>query len=369
MSSSKKVLKLKSSDDIIFKVSLAAAMQSRMLKGMIEEDDTVVHEVGKDGVIPIPKVDSQTLKMVIDYWNKHLDEKANENKHKKWDVQFVNKDQSLLYDLLMAANYLDAEKLLKLICWKVAEMIKGKEPEEIRQIFNIKNDLNSKEAFRTMKDHMNPPKMIAPPCIVPPQLQDFEFNMRLQISSLVPIFHGMESENPYTHIKDFEDVCHTFHEEGVSIDMMRLVFFPFTLRDGAKVWLNSLTPRSIRTWTELQAEFFKKFFRPNQNTALKKQIINFTAKEDEKFYACWERYIVTVNACPDHGFDTWLLVSYFYKGMTPFMKQLVETMSGEEFMSKVPEEAMNFLNDVAEASRGWDEQNVRMTKKAKTNNF
>lgn len=29
---------------------------------------------------------------------------------------------------------------------------------------------------------------------------------------------------------------------------------------------------------------------------------------------------------PHHGFETWMLVSYFYKGMSPKMKQLVEAM-------------------------------------------
>ncbi|KAL6341260.1 hypothetical protein AAG906_032378 [Vitis piasezkii] len=64
-----------------------------------------------------------------------------------------------------------------------------------------------------------------------------------------------------------------------------------------------------------------------------------------------------INACPHHGFDTWLLVSYFYDGMSSSMKQLLETMCGGDFMSKNPEEAMDFLNYVAEVSRGWDEPN------------
>ncbi|KAL6347337.1 hypothetical protein AAG906_016791 [Vitis piasezkii] len=62
-----------------------------------------------------------------------------------------------------------------------------------------------------------------------------------------------------------------------------------------------------------------------------------------------------INACPRHGFDTWLLVSYFYDGMSSSMKQLLETMCGGDFMSKNPEEAMDFLSYVAEVSRGWDE--------------
>ena len=62
-----------------------------------------------------------------------------------------------------------------------------------------------------------------------------------------------------------------------------------------------------------------------------------------------------INACPHHGFDTWLLVSYFYDGMSSSMKQLLETMCGGDFMSKNLEEAMDFLNYVADVSRGWDE--------------
>ena len=66
-----------------------------------------------------------------------------------------------------------------------------------------------------------------------------------------------------------------------------------------------------------------------------------------------------VNACLYHGFDTWLLVSYFYDDMSSSMKQLLETMCGGDFMSKNPEEAMDFLSYVAEVSRGWDEPNAR----------
>ena len=64
-----------------------------------------------------------------------------------------------------------------------------------------------------------------------------------------------------------------------------------------------------------------------------------------------------INACLHHGFDTWLLVSYFYDRMSSSMKQFLETMCGRDFMNKNPEEAMDFLNYVAEVSRGWNEPN------------
>ena len=67
----------------------------------------------------------------------------------------------------------------------------------------------------------------------------------------------------------------------------------------------------------------------------------------------------TISAYPHHGFDTWMLVNYFYDGMSPAMKQLLETMCGGDVLSKKPDEAMDFLNYVDETSKAWDEPNPR----------
>ncbi|RVW63880.1 hypothetical protein CK203_055706 [Vitis vinifera] len=227
------------------------------------------------------------------------------------------------------------------------------QPEDQHSQHGQENDPN---LYRSMRDRMHPPRMSAPSCIIPPTEQ---LIIRPHIVPLLPTFHGMESENPYAHIKEFEDVCNTFQERGTTIELMRLKLFPFTLKDKAKIWLNSLRPRSIRTWTELQADFLKKFFPTHITNGLKRQISNFSARENEKFYECWERYMEAINECPHHSFDTWLLVSYFYDGMSSSMKQILETMCGGDFMSKNPEEAMDFLSYVSEVSRGWDEPNNR----------
>ena len=110
----------------------------------------------------------------------------------------------------------------------------------------------------------------------------------------------------------------------------------------------------------MQAECLKKFFSTHRTSSLMRQISTFSAIESEKFYACCERYMEALNAFPHHGFDTWLLVSYFYDGISLTMKKLLETVCGGDFLSKNPEEALDFMNYVAEASKGWDEPNLRV---------
>uniref|UniRef100_A0A804PKZ0 SKP1 component dimerisation domain-containing protein n=1 Tax=Zea mays TaxID=4577 RepID=A0A804PKZ0_MAIZE len=64
---------------------------------------------------------------------------------KKWDAEFVKVASATLFDHIMAANYLDIKGLQGLTCRAVVDMIQGKSPEEIRKIFNIKNDLTKEE--------------------------------------------------------------------------------------------------------------------------------------------------------------------------------------------------------------------------------
>ena len=211
-------------------------------------------------------------------------------------------------------------------------------------------------AYRTMRDHIHPPRVSAPSCIIPPA---DDVAVRPYLVLVLPTYHGMENENPYTRLRDFEEVCTTFKEGMMDMDLLKLKAFPLTLKDKAKIWLNSLRPRTIRNWAELQAEFLKKFFSAHKTNNLKRQIYTFAAHDGEKFYQCWERFLETISACPHHGFDTWMIVNHFYGGMSPAMRQLLETMCGGDFLSKHPDEAMDFLNYVAETSKGWDEPNPR----------
>ncbi|KAL0550597.1 hypothetical protein IC582_015119 [Cucumis melo] len=152
MSSSKKIT-LKSSDGDYFEVDGAVALQSQTIRHMIEDSCA-------DNGIPLPNVNSKILAKVIEYCRKHvnassLDPAPSVDDLKTWDRDFVNVDQATLFDLILglAANYLDIKSLLDLTCQTVADMIKGKTPEEIRKTFNIKNDFTPEEEEEVRREN------------------------------------------------------------------------------------------------------------------------------------------------------------------------------------------------------------------------
>ena len=98
--------------------------------------------------IPLPNVRTVVLKKVVEFLKhqaatpmkeieKPLKSADMAEMVQAWFADFVDVEQELLFELILAANYLDIKSLLDLTCAKVASMIKGKTPEQIRKTFNI----------------------------------------------------------------------------------------------------------------------------------------------------------------------------------------------------------------------------------------
>lgn len=69
----------------------------------------------------------------------------------EWYANYI-KDE-LLIEILLAANYMDIEPLLILVCAGVASSIKGKSVEEIRTHFNIVNDFTAEEEAQLREEN------------------------------------------------------------------------------------------------------------------------------------------------------------------------------------------------------------------------
>ena len=103
---------------------------------------------------------------------------------------------------------------------------------------------NENNRMRTLRDHMNPTRTSAPSCIVfPPDASHCNFNP--SIIQLLPSFHGLDLENPYLHLREFEEVCNTYNDSNCNMSTIRLKLFPFSLKDKAKIWLKKIINRFI----------------------------------------------------------------------------------------------------------------------------
>eukprot|EP00123_Amoebidium_parasiticum_P012515 comp21407_c0_seq2/m.29496 comp21407_c0_seq2/g.29496 ORF comp21407_c0_seq2/g.29496 comp21407_c0_seq2/m.29496 type:complete len:169 (-) comp21407_c0_seq2:447-953(-) len=153
---------LQSSDGKLIEVDYKVACMSATVKTMF--DDVLLSDESSNLPVPLPNVSGSILEKVIAYCEHHkddepvaADEDENKEKHtddiEPWDQDFVGGDQGTLFELILAANYLDIKPLLDLTCKTVANMIKGKTPEEIRKTFNIKNDFTPEEEEQIRKEN------------------------------------------------------------------------------------------------------------------------------------------------------------------------------------------------------------------------
>ena len=77
----------------------------------------------------------------------------------------------------------------------------------------------------------------------PPNAPHVDIKQRLM--AILPNFRGLGNENPYVHVRAFEEVIGSFYAQNV-IEIAKLRFFPFSiLKDKTKGSLYTMKPRSI----------------------------------------------------------------------------------------------------------------------------
>ncbi|KAH9723597.1 hypothetical protein KPL70_007175 [Citrus sinensis] len=215
------------------------------------------------------------------------------------------------------------------------------------------------QAEKTLREYFSPLAANQPSCIVLPQTTATHFELKPSVIQLLPSFHGLEREDPYLHIKEFLDICSTFRFQNFNDESIKFLMFPFSLKDKAKAWLNSLPAGSISTWDELSNKFLTKFFPMSKTYALRREIIDFYQREGEQFYECWERFNDLLLKCPHHGFEKWRLIQCFYNGLTMSNRHMVESMNGGRFLNLHEGAAWDFFNSLSENSQQWDFSNQR----------
>ncbi|GKB65311.1 zinc finger, CCHC-type containing protein, partial [Tanacetum coccineum] len=88
-------------------------------------------------------------------------------------------------------------------------------------------------------------------------------------------FHGLRSEDPNQHLKDFLKLIDSINLDGENRERMHLRLFQFFLRDQARNWLECLPAGSITTWEDLTTRFLDQLFPPRRTEKLHNDILMF----------------------------------------------------------------------------------------------
>jgi S-phase kinase-associated protein 1 len=152
-----RMIKLISSDDQVFEIDAKSASLSKLVATAVDSDDTAVD-------IAVPSVKADTLAHIVEYLKHHkgtvpqaiakplrFKSMSDVCGYDTWDGAFIDtigEDRQQLYEVILAANYMDIHSLLHLGCAKIASLIKGEPLDKIRDILSPKTDLPSEPASK-----------------------------------------------------------------------------------------------------------------------------------------------------------------------------------------------------------------------------
>lgn len=151
------IIKVQTCDGKVFDVLKARAETSTTLKNLIADAPA-------GGDVPLPEVNGDIFQRVIAWVEMHKDDPVTvvppaENGPAvpaltEADKEFFAAiDQQSLFQLILAANYLDIRKLLDMCCRTVADSVLGKTPKEIYAQFGVAKELTPEEEAEIRRDN------------------------------------------------------------------------------------------------------------------------------------------------------------------------------------------------------------------------
>ena len=128
--------------------------------------------------------------------------------------------------------------------------------------------------------------------IKPPAINANDFELKPALITMVQQnqFAGHPTKNPSEHLGQFLRIADSNKMSGVKSEVIQLQLFPFSLRDVAITWFNSLPLESVNTWEELMRAYFNRFFIPSLQSKQRREFINSKHGGNEDRDIAWGEF-------------------------------------------------------------------------------
>jgi len=150
---------LRTNDEKEFVIPRRAVRHSKVLKEILDDVDDQ-----EETVVPLANVDSLTLEFLAPYLEYYQDKEPDPLEKPlraplpdlipAWEKDYVykclfkdgdEKQHEPLFKTLMAANFMGIDPLRDLCCAAIANMLRGKSPEQIMEVFGITEPFTPEE--------------------------------------------------------------------------------------------------------------------------------------------------------------------------------------------------------------------------------
>ncbi|GJY94709.1 MAK10-like protein [Tanacetum coccineum] len=140
-------------------------------------------------------------------------------------------------------------------------------------------------------------------------------------------FHGLRSEDPNQHLKDFLKLVDSLDLDG-----------------------------SITTLEDLTTRFLAQFFPPRRIAKLRNDILIFQQRHGESLSEAWTRFKDLLQKFPHHGIDHWLQIQIFYDHVFFHLKYEIDRATGGKLRNKNADESWEIIENLALYNHeGWND--------------
>ncbi|XP_042046613.1 uncharacterized protein LOC121792653 [Salvia splendens] len=167
------------------------------------------------------------------------------------------------------------------------------------------------------------------------------------------LFHGRDDEDPVSHLNAFYELTNSHRPPNVEHNLIKRVLFPFSLREKARAWYDSIPGYNIATFQELKTLFLLEYNSPMKIEKLREEITSFRQKYDESFAEAWKRFTELIRKCPSHGLAPGHDLLKFYKGLNSEGTGLVTAGSNGNLDDLTHDEVRALFQRLANNQRNW----------------